>query len=239
MLEAILDGGKTPEEIADLACGTLRKKIPTITRAVSGGFTASTTTVLKHLLRLHDAVAKDIAHVDAESARLLAPSSSDIALLDQIPGLDAEAAAAILAETTSDMSVFPSADSLAAWAGLSPGSEQSAGKSKAAPVRKGNKYLRTMLVQCAWTAVRTKGTFWKRKFAQLARFGPKKAVVAIARKMLVAIYYILRDRVPYKEPDSIPPPPHRRKELIKRFTAQLEALGVRVTLDLQPGPAVS
>ena len=81
-----------------------------------------------------------------------------------------------------DMSLFHSAKHLTAWTGLAPGSEESAGKAKAAPTRKGNKYLRTVLVQCAWSAVKTKGAFWTTVFRRLrARLGPKKAIIAIAR----------------------------------------------------------
>jgi hypothetical protein len=114
---------------------------------------------------------------------------------------------------------------------LSPGSNESAGTAKKAPARKGDKYLRTILVQSAWSAVRTKGTFWKQTFSRLVRIGPTKAIVAIARKMLVAIFHMLRDRVPYRESIPVPPTPAKAAAIARSYQKRLEELGFKVTIE--------
>jgi len=237
---AIIDAllvGNPKVDVANLAMGTLRKKIPLIRRAIDGSFTPSTKLVLHQLLAMVDLTATKMHALDEEIARLMQPWSSDQSLVVTIPGLSGISSAAVLAEAGSDMSLFPSQKHLTAWAGLAPGSEESAGKAKPAPARKGNKYLRTNLVQCAWSAVRMKEGFWPNVFRRLrARLGPKKAIVAIARKMLVALYHILRERLPYRDPHTPPPSPHIRERLARRFRDKLQALGFAVQITPLPSP---
>jgi transposase len=225
MLQALLEGARTPSEIAELARGRLRSNLATRARAVDGGFSPATQFVLRQLLGRLDQIQADLAALDAQIQQRLGAYQPEVELLLKVPGLQLTSIAAIVAEIGPDMSVFDSADKLAAWSGLSPGSNESAGKPKAAPARKGDKSLRTMLVQAAWAAVKTRGTFWKQKFSQLVvRLGPKKAIVAIGRKMLVAIFYILRDSTPYRDPQPAPPSPKAIRRLIER----VEALGFQV-----------
>ena len=231
MIEALLDGGSTAEQIAQLARGKLREKIPLLIRAVDGSFTPSTAIVLRQLLAQYDAVQALIAAVDREIESRMQPYEADCQLADTIPGVDRVAAAAALAETGADMSLFPSARHLAAWTGLSPGSEESGGKSKRAPTRKGNKFIRTVLVQCAWSAVKTKDCVWRTTFRRLVtRLGPRKAIVAIARRMLLAYYHILRERRPYAPPSELPLPEPIRKKVARSLANRLKSLGFEVTL---------
>jgi transposase len=226
MLDALLEGSRSPAEVADLARGRMRPKVDTIARAVDGGFTSATRFVLAQLLRRLDQLLADLEALDAQIQQRLSAHQPEVELLTSMSGLAPTSIAAVLAETGPDMSVFGSADQLAAWSGLAPGSNESAGKSKSAPTRKGDKYLRTILVQAAWSAVKARETFWKQKFGQLAaRLGPKKAIVAIARKMLVAIFYILRDATPYRAPEPAAPSSRAVRRLIER----VEALGFQVT----------
>ncbi len=232
MLDALLEGNRSAREIAELARGRMRAKIETIERAVAGAFSVATKFVLGQLLGRYDQIQRDLDALDEQIQQRLAPYMPDVKLLQSVPGLDVVSIAAVIAEMGTDMSVFDAADKLAAWSGLSPGSNESAGKSKPTPARKGDKYLRTMLVQAAWAAVKTRGAFWKQKFRQLVvRLGPKKAIVAIARKMLVAIFYILRDAVPY----CAPAPPAPSPQSVRRLVERLEELGYQVT----PRPAAS
>jgi len=225
MLDALREGGHTPHAIAQLARGRMRSKLDLVERAVTGSFSTATQFVLKQLLRTLDQIQSDLGELDAAIRQRLAPYTAEVELLRSVPGLEVLSIAAIVAEIGPDMSVFGGADKLAAWSGLSPGSNESAGKAKSAPTRKGDKYLRTRLVQAAWSAVKTRGTFWKQKFGQLvARLGPKKSIVAIARKMLVATFYILRDGTPYREPVPVPPSPRSVRRLVER----LEALGYQI-----------
>jgi transposase len=234
MIDALLEG-KDAAEAAQLARGTVRRNIPTLRRALQGSFTPSTSFVLRQQLALFDSSHERLREVDVEIEKLATTLKQDRELLHSTPGIDQLASAAVLAETGADMSLFPSAKHITAWAGLCPGSEESAGKSKQAPARKGNKYLRTILVQCSWASVRTKGSPFQVPFRRLCpRLGPKKAIVAVARKMLTAIYYMLRDRRPFSAPDTIPPPEHVRQRLLRRHTKALENLGFAVTLTTCP-----
>lgn len=238
LLDAMLNGTVLDQAaIEKLARGTLRSKVPLLLRAVQSPLTPSTIVVLRQLLRRLDDLTKDIADLESEIRRLVQPMAADVERIKEIPGIDEVAAAAVLAETGPDMSVFPSVKHLASWGGLSPGSEESAGKSKQAPTRKGNKYLRTILVQAAMSAKQTKGSFWQTKFRRLARLGPKKAAVAIARSLLGVIFHMLADGTPYREPDTVPPPPHRLRARVANLTAQLKALGFEVALTAAPIPA--
>lgn len=238
LLDAMLSGDRLDEAaILARARGKLRNRAADLRRAVEAEISSSTRLVLRQLLRRLDDLSTDIADLQVQIAKLAAPMSSDIERLTAMPGIDEIAATAILAEMGTDMSLFHSAKHISSWAGLSPGSEQSAGKSKNAPTRKGNKYLRTILVQAAMAAKNTKGSFWQAKFRRLARLGPKKAAVALARSMITAIFHMLRSSLPYREPNSIPPPPHRIRARVSALTAQLRALGFDVTLTDRPEPA--
>ena len=229
MLAAVLEGSRSPAEIADLAHASMHAKRAALERAVHGDLSAATRFVLTQMLQHLTQLQSELKALDEQIQQRLQAYQPEVELLKSVPGLDLLVIAAVLAEAGPDMSIFGGADQLAAWSGLVPGNEESAGKAKAAPTRKGDKHLRTKLVQGAWSAVRTRGTFWRQKFHQLVvRLGPKKAIVAIARKMLVAIFYILRDATPYREPTPSKPSPTSIRRLIER----VQALGYQVT----PGP---
>jgi transposase len=231
LLDAMVAGRTLDADaISMLAQGSLRTHVPQLLRAVQGALSPSTVLVLRQLLRRLDDVSKDICDLESDIQRLMVPMAAELKRLVEIPGINEVAAAAVLAEIGVDMSCFPSAKHLSSWGGLSPGSEESAGKSKHAPTRQGNKYLRTILVQVAMAAKNTKGTFWQSKFRRLARLGPKKAAVAVARSMLGVIFHMLASGTPYREPDTVPPPPHRLRARISSLAAQLESLGFKVSL---------
>ncbi len=231
MLQALLEGESTPSEIADLAIGALRDKKAQLERAVAGSFTGASRFVLRQLLAQLEAAERDVAAIDEQVRRLLEPSAPEMKLLQTVPGIDRTVAATILAEAGGDMSRFESADSLAAWGGVCPGNEASAGDPKKASSRKGDKYLCTILVQAAHGAISTRGSFWRSKYYRLVpRLGPAKAAFAIAHAMLVAVFYILRDGVPYREPTQPPPTPEKVNRMVRQYTSRLQALGFQVTL---------
>lgn len=238
MLAALLEGTKMPAEIAQLARGQLRSKLSELERAVCGSFSEASKIILRMLLERLRQVEHDLAAIDGHIQKLMERHRPEVDLLMGVPGLDRVAIAAILAEIGTDMSVFKSADHLSAWAGLAPGSCESAGKAKHAPARKGDKYLRTILVQAAWPAIRTRDCPWGQTFRRLrVRCGEMRARIAIARKMLVAIYYILRDGTPYKPQAPLPPSPEKQRRLVQRYTEQLAALGYQVALVPAAAPA--
>lgn len=165
--------------------------------------------------------------------------SEAVALLDTIPRVDRKVAEVMLAEMGLDMSQFPTDKHLAAWAGLAPGNHQSGGKRYSERTRKGNRPLSTIMVQAAWSAVRTKNTFLKARYHRLAaRRGKKRAMVATAHSMLVSAWHILTYRQPYKElgDDYFD---QRKKEtkvnyLIRRFE---KLTGGSVIVEMQPSAA--
>jgi transposase len=138
------------------------------------------------------------ANQDVTAAVLTWQEAAD--LLDTAPGTDQKAAYQVLAEMGINMRQFPSADHLAAWGGLSPGNRQSGGKRFAVRINDGNRQLRRVMVQCAWAAVRTKGTYLGSLYHRLAaRRGKKRAIVAVAHSMLVSFYHMLSNRQPYQD----------------------------------------
>jgi transposase len=241
MLDALVAGTRTPTEMAQLAVGLLRKKIPTLQRALAGTLDEASRFVLRQLLARLDALISDIATVESEIEKRLADYDQQVAKLAEIPGFDRATIAVVIAETGGVMQtvdattgevvpIFASSDHLTSWAGLSPGSNQTGAKAKRAPCRKGNEPLRTAMVQAAWPAVRMKGTFWKHKFGQLAvRLGPQKAIVAIARRRLVCVYWVLAGDRRYVEPIQRTHPA-RTERLARNYVARLQSLGFDVEL---------
>jgi transposase len=232
----LIAGDKTRELIADSTRGRPGRPVRASRERTSpgavDGVVSDTTRFLLHQMLTHiDQVQAAVDEIDARIGELLQPMREPRALLVGLPGVDSVSAAGLLAEIGPDMSVFPSANHLTSWGGLAPGSHESAGKRKAVSTRSGSHWLRVFLVQAAWGATRTKGSFWKRTFERLrARLGPQQALVAIARKMLVAIFHMLRDQVPYRElgADYVgTEPPERRAN---RLVNQLKSLGFQVQL---------
>jgi transposase len=162
-----------------------------------------------------------------------------VALLDTMPGVNRRTAEVMLAEMGLDMSQFPTANHLASWAGLAPGNHQSGGKRYSGRTTKGNKPLATIMVQAAWPAVRTKGTFLKARYHRIAaRRGKKRAIVAVAHSMLVSAWHMLTYQQPYQElgGDYFD---HRKKETkVSYLVRRLEKLtGGAVSIEIQPAAA--
>ena len=128
----------------------------------------------------------------------------DIELLKTIPGVSDISSMVILAETGGDMSAFEKSSKISGWAGLRPRNDESAGKYKSRSITKGNQYLRTILVQISWASIRIKGSYFKEKYQKLIVRKPyNKALIAIARKMLVVIWNILKDKKAFN-PELLP-----------------------------------
>ena len=123
-----------------------------------------------------------------------------IELLDTIPGINQRAAEGILAEIGTDMTRFINAHHLASWAGMCPGSNESAGKRLSSRIRKGSPWLRTLLVEAAHAAAHSKNTYLSAQYRRLAaRCGAKKAAVAVGHTILIIVYHVLQEREDYRE----------------------------------------
>jgi transposase len=200
MLRALIEGVQGPEEMAQLAKKSLRKKIAQLELALLGKVDAHHRFILRLQVKRLDAVEADIASIDAEIDQRLEPYRVEAEMLMEIPGVDRVIAATLIAELGTDMTVFPSEKHASAWAGVCPGNNESAGKTKRAAARKGNEYLKAALVRAAVCAARKRGSYFKSKYYRLkARCGAKRAAVAIAHKILVVVYNMLKTGVAYTD----------------------------------------
>jgi transposase len=173
-----------------------------------------------------------IARMDEEVEAGQATFRSLMILLCTIPGLSILSARIILAEIGRDMSRFPTAGHLVAWAGLCPGQNESAGKRKSSRLRKGAPWLQTALVQCAVSAVKKKDSYYKAQFYRLkSRRGPQKAVCAVAASMLTAIYHMLNDGTVHQDPGAGHFDRRSTDAKARRLVSQLTKLGFQVQLE--------
>jgi len=190
MLTAMINGETDPLVLADLAKGRMRRKIPDLAQALTGHFDANHARLARSMLRRLDLVEQALAELDAVIVQACQPWAHQIELLQTIPGVGPKVAETIVAETGGDMSRFPTAAHLAAWAGLAPAMNESAGKQTPAGKRHGNKWLTAMLVEAAGSVGRMHGkNYLAAQHARLMRRrGMGRAQVAVAHSMLVAAY---------------------------------------------------
>jgi transposase len=233
MLEALLEGSMDAAAIADLAKGKLRQKLPELRRALSGRFGAHQRYLVGLQLAHIDEIDGIIAELDAAIEERMRPFAAEVERLDAIPGVGRRTAEVIVAEVGTDMSRFPTAGHLASWAGMCPGNNQSAGKRLSGRTRKGNRYLRTALVEAAPAAGHTKDTYLSAQFHRLvARRGLKKAAIAVGHSILVIAYHLLKvsDSV-YSDLGMHYLERRDREASERRLVRRLEALGNRVILE--------
>jgi transposase len=231
MLAALIAGERDPHQLAALALGKLRRKLPALEVALTGQFTPHHGRLIQASLDLVDLLDRQIGALDQQIGELVAPLSPQIEQVASIPGVGEIAARDILAEIGTDMSRFGSDARLASWAGLCPGNNASAGKRRHGKMRKGNRYLRRVLVQCAWAARKTP-TFLGRTFRRLeGRLGGKKTAVAVAHKILVIVYHLLAEGTYYEETRDDHLQPTQEEQQRKRAVKALERLGYQVTLE--------
>ena len=231
MLLALAEGIDTVQEMAQLAKKQLRKKIPELQLALEGNVEEHHRFLLCVQLHRLGAVEKDLAIIEQRIQEKLKPYAAEVTLLDEIPGVDTALAGAIIAELGVDMSVFENVSQLASWAGVCPGNNESAGKRRSSRIPKGNVYLKTALVEAANAAAKAKGTYLRDKFYRLkARRGYKRAAVAIAHKILAAIYHMISHRVCYNELGDLYLDKLNKHHLTRNLVHRLERLGYTVTL---------
>ena len=233
MLDALVAGTTDPATLAALADPRLRATPAVLQAALTGAMGAHQRFLLGQLLQHIDELTAHVAALDEEITRRVDPQAATIALLDTIPGIDRRTAEAIVAEVGTDVARFPSADHLAAWAGLAPGQHESAGKRRQAATRKGNPALRDALVLAAWAASHTKTTFLGALYRRwVKRMPAKKAIVALAHRILVIVYHVLTTREPYQELGATYHDARDRTQIVHRAVQRLTRLGYRVTVEL-------
>ncbi len=230
MLEALVAGETDSAALAELARGRLRDKQPALERALAGRFGPHQRFLVAHILAHIDFLDETLQRLDTEIGERERPFQVVLERLDTIPGVARRVAEIIVAEVGPDVHRFPSPGHLASWAGLCPGQDESAGKRRSGKTRKGNRWLRTALVQAAHAARRTK-TYLAAQFRRLAsRRGPKKAAIAVAHSILRIVYHLLIDQHPYEDLGELYFDNRQKHELSRRLVQRLQRLGYAVQL---------
>jgi transposase len=265
MLKALIEGNVDEKEMAELAKGRMRSKIPELEKALTGIVSDHHRFMLGEQLAHIDFMDGQIANIGQEISERLARMGSKqppappvetgekeseedaekpltwqaaVELLDTVPGINQRAAEAILAETGVDMSQFPADKHLTAWAGLAPGNHESGGKRYSGRTRKGDQTLKTTMIQVAHAARRKKGSYASALYKRLAgRRGKKRAIVAVARSLLVSIYHMLTRQEAYHDLGSAYFQERRKESKVDYLTKQLSKLGYKVQLMPHLDPA--
>lgn len=232
MLEALIGGETDAAVMAELALGRLRAKIPALEAALTGRVREHHRFMLRELLDHLAHLGQCIETVNARIRELTVPHEAVIVRLMRIPSIKRYTAEVILAEVGPNVTAFPTAKHLASWACLCPGNDVSANKRRSGKTRRGQKWLRTALVEAAWAASRSKDTYLAAQFQRLrVRRGDKRAAVAVAHSILTIVYHLLAD--PTAEFTELggdffikKRAPQEQRRAVKR----LEALGFQVTL---------
>jgi transposase len=268
MLAALIAGKADPATMADLAKRRMRSKLPLLEQALTGVVRDHHRQLLAMQLAHIDFLDEQITALNTTIATALSALSTDeplspqpppqaaasralpltvsppltfpraVELLDTIPGVDQRGAEVIVTEIGIDMSRFETAPRLAAWAGVAPGNDESAGKQRSGKTRKGNRSLRAILTQLAHAAVRTKGTYLSALYQRLAaRRGKQRAIIAVAHSMMRSVFHMLSRNEAYCELGANYFDERRRHYTVDRLARRIEHLGYRVSLEPVAAPA--
>jgi transposase len=243
MLLALIEGKQTPEEMAQHARRRMRRKIAALAQALDGTMDEHHRFLLGKQFNRIKAAEADLEEIDGRIRQMLAPYAKQMRRLMKLPGVDWVTAATIIAEIGVDMSAFHSAEHLASWAseharegGICPGNNRSAGKQRSGRVRKGNLHLKAALVTAAVVVAKQRGTFWGEKHRRLrARRGELRAHVAIAHKILAAVYHVLASDTDYVELGPSYLDRIDDKRTVRHLARRIEELGYSV--DIKPKAA--
>jgi hypothetical protein len=231
MLDALLQGKAEPEQIAAFAKRSAQKKVPQLIAALEQhqmnehhrcmiGYSVA------HLRFLED----QIAELDEKIREQIreAGYQESWELLQTVPGVQEPTAAVLLAEMGPNTKQFESEKELSSWAGLAPGNNQSAGKSKSSTTQRGNRWLKGALTQTAWAVSRKKDCHLRDKFWRIAAKCPPKAVVAIAHDVLLLSYFVLQRGTPYVEKGPQVLTETQKERIVRHHVRRLGRLGIRV-----------
>jgi transposase len=238
ILDALVDGQLTPEQMAELVHRRMEAKKPALRLALAGKVTDHHRFMLKSLLGQIDALDALIRSFDARVEEVMSPLEREsVRRLDEIPGFDVRTGQNLIAEIGTDMSRFPTAKHLASWAGMCPGNGQSAGKRKSGRTRKANGWLKAALTQAAWGASRTRRSYYSAQHARLTtRRGVKRATIAVAHSLLKTVHCLLSDSRPYVDlganyfESQRPTAEQQANQMINK----LKRLGYRVEVQQRP-----
>jgi transposase len=230
ILRALADGEEQPEVLADLALLRAPHKRQALVPALQGCMRAHHRFLLQELLGMIDSLERAIGRLDHEIEERLRPLQETMQRLDAITGVSLRVLETLFAEIGWELKTFPDAAHLASWVGICPGQHESGGKRMSGRARKGNRYAKTMLVQAAHAAGKTK-TYLGAQYRRLSKGrGIKRAAVAVGHSILVIYYHMLTTSQPYEEKGEDYFVHHDHDEKQRRLVKQLERLGYSVNL---------
>ena len=238
MIAGLIGGESSAEELADLARGRLKKKLPELREALLERRDDHHRILLIHILAHIEFLEGALEQLYVQIQPYLAPYEEAVELLISIPGLGQESAASILGEIGVATPCFPSAAHLASWAGLCPGNRQSGGKRLSGKTNKGNARLRVTLAEVVWVLSHMKDNYLSAQYHRFARrIGKKKAVIVVSHSIIVIIYHLLRNKEPYSDLGATYFETLDKERIEKAAVRRLQGLGYKVTL--QPQEEVS
>lgn len=201
IIRLLASGEEDIEKYKACCKGRLRGKIPLMEKALQGHLNNVDRTTIEMLLGDIDHFQRNLDQIEVKIERLVSQHYTQaVQLLGNISGIGVSSAQNIIGEIGDNMEKFATADKLTSWTGLAPGNHESGGKKKSTSTKKGNKYLRTVMVAVAWGAVRTKNSYWRCLFEQLKRrMKSQKVIIIIARRLLKVIYKTLKEKSIYQE----------------------------------------
>jgi transposase len=231
MLEALVAGESDVHQMAEMARGRMREKIPQLERALVGQFGEHQRFLVTRQLAHIDYLEILIGELDQQVRERLRPFEEALQRLDTVPGVGRRMAEVLVAEIGTDMSRFPTHRHLASWAGICPGNHRTAGKRKSGKCRKGSPWLRAALAEAAQAAGRTKETYESSLYHRMvSRRGKNRGAVAVGHSLLVTVYHLLKEGTPYRGLGAHHFDERDRAAVIRRAVRRLEALGCQVTL---------
>ena len=231
MLDALIQGTTDPEVLAELAKGSLRRKIPALREALEGRFDRHHALWVGAILNHIDFLDEQIDGLSQMIEEEIRPFALVVELLCSIPGIQHRGAECIIAEIGVDMSVFATEKHLASWAGQCPGNDQSAGRRRSGKTRNGSKWLDFTLEETAMAALRAKDNYLAAQYQRLRpRRGHKKALGAVKHSILCTIWHMLQTGELYCDLGGDYFRKRDPERQTKRLVKQLEALGHHVTL---------
>jgi transposase len=231
ILRKLAQGVTNPEKLADEARGSLKHKRAALVESLQGRVTEHHRFMLKLHLDTVEMLEQQLDQIDKRLGGALEPFRDAVEQLKDIPGVGQLMAQVLVSEVGIDMSRFPSASHLVSWAGLCPRSDESAGKKRSTRIRRASPWLRTSLVQAAWGAARSKGTYLQAQYFRIkARRGSKKAAIAVAASILTAAWHMLRDGTIYRDLGADYFVSRDKAKAANKLVNRLKHLGYQVAL---------